>query len=103
MVVILILASLIGISLGLLGGGGSILAVPVLTYGAGLPAKEAIATSLVVVGVTSLFALIPHAWRGNVGWRTGAIFSGTAMVGAYLGGLAADWFLGSTLLLHLRR
>ena len=99
MLIVALLASLIGISLGLLGGGGSILAVPVLAYGAGLTAKEAIATSLVVVGVTSLFALIPHARRGNVDWRTGAIFSGTAMAGAYLGGLAADWFSGTTLLL----
>lgn len=99
MLIVALLASLIGISLGLLGGGGSILAVPVLAYGAGLTAKEAIATSLVVVGITSLFALIPHARRGNVDWRTGAIFSGTAMAGAYLGGLAADWFSGTTLLL----
>ena len=99
MLIVVLLASLIGISLGLLGGGGSILAVPVLTYGAGLPAKEAIATSLIVVGATSLFALIPHARRGHVEWRTGAIFSATAMVGAYLGGLAADWFSGTTLLL----
>ena len=73
--------------------------MPVLAYGAGLPAKEAIATSLVVVGVTSLFALIPHARRGNVEWRTGAVFSATAMAGAYLGGLAANWFSGTALLL----
>ena len=97
--IVALLATLIGLSLGLLGGGGSILAVPVLAYGAGLPAKEAIATSLVVVGATSLFALIPHARRGHIEWRTGAIFSATAMVGAYLGGLAADWFSGTTLLL----
>ena len=99
MLMVALLATLIGLSLGLLGGGGSILAVPVLAYGAGLPAKEAIATSLIVVGATSLFALIPHARRGHVEWRTGAIFSATAMVGAYLGGLAADWFSGTTLLL----
>ena len=96
---IAILAALIGVVLGLLGGGGSILAVPVLAYGASLPAKEAIATSLVVVGTTSVFALIPHAFRGHVAWRTGAIFSATAMVGAYLGGLAAGAFSGTTLLL----
>ena len=99
MLMVALLATLIGLSLGLLGGGGSILAVPVLAYGAGLPAKEAIATSLIVVGATALFALIPHARRGHVEWRTGAIFSATAMVGAYLGGLAADWFSGTTLLL----
>lgn len=99
MVIVALLASLIGVSLGLLGGGGSILAVPVLVYAAGLSAKEAIATSLVVVGVTALFGLIPHARRGNVEWRTGAIFSATAMAGAYLGGLAADLFTGTSLLL----
>lgn len=99
MLIVTLLACLIGLSLGLLGGGGSILAVPVLAYGAGLPAKEAIATSLIVVGVTALFALIPHARRGNVAWRTGLFFSVSAMVGAYLGGLAADWFSGTVLLL----
>lgn len=99
MLMVALLATLIGLSLGLLGGGGSILAVPVLAYGAGLPAKEAIATSLIVVGVTALFALIPHARRGHIEWRTGAIFSATAMAGAYMGGLAADWFSGTTLLL----
>ena len=93
------LACLIGLSLGLLGGGGSILAVPVLVYGAGLPIKVAIATSLLVVGVTAAFALIPHARRGHVDWKTGAVFSATAMVGAYLGGLGAQWFEGETLLI----
>ena len=99
MLTVTLLSTLIGLSIGLLGGGGSILAVPVLTYGADLPAKEAIATSLLVVGTTSFFALIPHALRKNVEWRTGVIFSGTAMFGAYLGGLAAGWFSGTTLLL----
>lgn len=99
MLIILILASVVGLSLGLLGGGGSILAVPVLTYGAGLGAKEAIATSLLVVGTTSFFALLPHAKRGNVEWRVGSLFAVTAMVGAFLGGLAAGYFSGKTLLL----
>ena len=99
MLIVTLMACSIGLALGLLGGGGSILAVPVLAYGAGLPAKEAIATSLIVVGVTALFALLPHARRGHVEWRTGALFSVTAMVGAYLGGLAAGWFSGTVLLL----
>jgi uncharacterized protein len=99
MLIVFFLALLIGVSLGMLGGGGSILAVPVLTYAADLPAKEAIATSLLVVGTTSLFALVQHAWRGNVDWRTGGIFASMAMVGAFLGGWAADWFSGTTLLL----
>ena len=98
MIVVALLSLAIGLSLGLLGGGGSILAVPVLAYGAGLDAKQAIATSLIVVGTTSLIALIPHARRGNVHWRTGAIFALTAMFGGFLGA-AADWFSGTTLLL----
>ena len=99
MLLVVLLASAIGLSLGLLGGGGSILAVPVLTYGAGLEAKEAIATSLLVVGTTSLFALLPHARAGGVEWRTGLVFGATAMLGAFGGGLAAEWFSGRTLLL----
>ena len=99
MILIVALSVLIGISLGLLGGGGSILAVPMLVYGADLEPKAAIATSLLVVGTTALFAMLPHAKSQNVEWRTGAIFSVTAMVGAYLGGLAASWFSGTTLLL----
>ena len=99
MLIVALLASFIGVALGLLGGGGSILAVPLLTYGVGLEAKAAIATSLLVVGTTSLFALVQHARRGNVEWRTGAIFATVAMVGAYGGGLSAEWFSGTTLLL----
>ncbi|MGA3524633.1 sulfite exporter TauE/SafE family protein [Melissospora conviva] len=83
-----ILAVGIGVTLGLLGGGGSILAVPLLVYVAGLPGKEAIATSLLVVGVTSAVAVIPHLRAGRVRWRTGLIFGAAGMVGAYLGGLA---------------
>ena len=76
------LAVLIGISLGLLGGGGSILAVPLLVYVAGLGEKESIATSLLVVGITSLVAVVGHAWAGRVHWRTGLFFGAAAMVGA---------------------
>ncbi len=52
-----LLALLIGLSLGLIGGGGSILAVPILVYVLGLDAKEAIAMSLAIVGIVSDFAL----------------------------------------------
>jgi uncharacterized membrane protein YfcA len=94
-----ILSIIIGATVGLLGGGGSILSVPILTYAVGLGPKEAIATSLLVVGSTSSFAMIQHARRGNVDWRVGGVFALTAMVGAYFGGLAASFFTGSTLLL----
>lgn len=96
--VVLILAVLVGVALGLLGGGGSILTVPLLVYVAGLEAKEAIATSLLVVGVTSLAALVPHARAGRVRWRTGAIFGVAAMAGAYAGGRVAEFIPGTVLL-----
>ena len=57
--VAVVLAVLVGVSLGLLGGGGSILTVPLLAYVAGMEAKQAIATSLVVVGVTSTVSAMP--------------------------------------------
>ncbi|MCW3816634.1 sulfite exporter TauE/SafE family protein [Micromonospora sp. DR5-3] len=92
------LAVLIGVSLGLLGGGGSILAVPLLVYVAGLPAKEAIATSLLVVGATSAVALLPHARSGRVRWRTGLIFGLAGMTGAYAGGRLAEFIPSAYLL-----
>ncbi|MGD8859123.1 MAG: sulfite exporter TauE/SafE family protein [Myxococcales bacterium] len=95
----LTLSLLIGLSLGLLGGGGSILTVPILVYALGVPAKEAIATSLFVVGVTSLAAVVPHARAGRVQLRTGIIFGTAGMVGAYLAGLVAHYIPASILLL----
>ncbi|MFY1672516.1 sulfite exporter TauE/SafE family protein [Plantactinospora sp. WMMB334] len=92
------LAVLIGVSLGLLGGGGSILAVPLLVYVAGLPAKEAIATSLLVVGVTSAVGVLPHARAGRVRWRTGLVFGLAGMAGAYLGGRLAGYVPAGLLL-----
>ena len=98
LLLVLALSLLIGVSLGLLGGGGSILTVPILVYVAGLPAKEAIAASLFVVGVTSLAGVVSHARSGRVQWRTGVLFGLAAMVGAFTGGLLGghipgDWLL----------
>ncbi len=85
----LALAALVGVSLGLLGGGGSILTLPLLTYVLEQDAHAAIAGSLFVVGVTSLVGLVPHARAGRVRWKTGVIFGGASMVGAYLAGRVA--------------
>lgn len=93
------MAALIGISLGLLGGGGSILTVPILLYVFKLPTREAIATSLLVVAATSAAALIPHARAGRVQWRTGALFGLTSMVGAYGAGRVASHIPPTALLL----
>ncbi|HTJ39845.1 MAG TPA: sulfite exporter TauE/SafE family protein [Dactylosporangium sp.] len=92
------LATVIGVSLGMLGGGGSILAVPLLVYVTGLPAKEAIATSLLVVGATSAVAVIPHLRAGRVRWRTGLIFGLAGMTGAYAGGRIAGHLPAGVLL-----
>ncbi|GAA1387960.1 sulfite exporter TauE/SafE family protein [Catellatospora chokoriensis] len=89
----------IGLTLGLLGGGGSILTVPVLVYLAGVEPKSAIAMSLVVVGVTSAVALITHARAGRVQWRTGALFGAAGMAGAYAGGRVAQYIPGTVLLI----
>ncbi|WP_066910624.1 sulfite exporter TauE/SafE family protein [Millisia brevis] len=94
----LVLAALVGVALGALGGGGSILTVPLLTYVAGMPPKEAIATSLVVVGVTSLFSLGVHARHRRVRWRTGLIFGAAGMVGAFAGGMIGGHLPGAVLM-----
>lgn len=93
------LAVLVGVTLGLLGGGGSILTVPLLAYVAGMDPKEAIATSLLVVGVTSAVGAISHARAGRVQWRTGILFGLAGMVGAYAGGLLSRFVPGGILLL----
>lgn len=85
----LLLAVLIGISLGLLGGGGSILAVPILVYVVGMAPKPAIAASLLVVGATSLFGALRHWRNSNIEVRTALIFGVVSMAGSYAGGKVA--------------
>lgn len=80
-------AVLVGVTLGLFGGGGSILTVPVLVYLAGVPARQAIAMSLFVVAVTSAVSAVGHARAGRIRWRTGLVFGAAGMAGAYGGGL----------------
>lgn len=93
-----LLALLIGLSLGLIGGGGSILAVPILVYVLGLNAKTAIAMSLAIVGMVSLIGVIPHWKRGNVNLKTALGFAPPAMFGSLLGSrLAALPFVTDTL------
>lgn len=98
MLLAILLALIVGLSLGLLGGGGSILMVPILRYVLELEGHGAIATSLFIVGTTSGVALIAHARRGHVQWRTGFVFGASGMLGAYLAGQVAQ-FLPAPLLL----
>jgi len=79
------LALLIGLSLGLLGGGGSILTVPVLHYVLGYGMKTAVPMSLVVVGLTSALGAIAHWRNGTISLRTALAFGPPAIVGAVLG------------------
>ncbi|MGI0493831.1 sulfite exporter TauE/SafE family protein [Alkalinema pantanalense CENA528] len=79
------LAICIGGSLGLLGGGGSVLALPVLVYVMGIAPKPAIAMTLIIVGTISLFGSIPYALRGHLNFKAAGIFGSATMVGAYLG------------------
>ncbi|NLW98216.1 MAG: sulfite exporter TauE/SafE family protein [Actinomycetales bacterium] len=90
MILLAILAGVvIGLALGALGGGGSILTVPVLVYLVGLDAYPATSASLIIVGTTSLFALIPHARRGHVRVTQGVVFGVVGIAGSLLGGRAA--------------
>jgi hypothetical protein len=93
-----LLSLAIGISLGLLGGGGSILTVPILRYVLGMEAHDAIAVSLLVVGVTSAAAVIPHARRGRVRWRTAGVFGVAGMLGAFGAGQIAHLIPAAILL-----
>lgn len=98
LIVASLLALLVGVSLGIMGGGGSILTVPILRYVLGMEAHRAIAVSMLVVGVTSLAALVPHARRKRVRWRVGVTFGLAGMAGAFLAGRLTHFVPGVVLL-----
>jgi uncharacterized protein len=79
----------IGLLLGLLGGGGSILTVPVLVYVLGEPVKDATTESLLIVGVTALAGAFAAARARRVCWRVGLAFAGAGAFGS-LGGTALN-------------
>jgi hypothetical protein len=85
-----ILATCIGISLGLIGGGGSVLALPILVYVMQVPTKPAIAMTLVIVGTVSLIGIIPHWRQGNVNIKKALVFGSATMVGAFVGAKIAS-------------
>lgn len=79
------LGFLIGLSLGALGGGGSILAIPALVYGAGQPARAATTTSLLLVGIASIAGIGSHWRAGRVRVGTGIAFGVTGIGGSLAG------------------
>ncbi|WP_329029351.1 MULTISPECIES: sulfite exporter TauE/SafE family protein [unclassified Streptomyces] len=90
-VLILALAAgaVVGLALGALGGGGSVLAIPALIYLLGLSPAAATTASLFIVTATSATALYAHARAGHVRWRAGAAFAAAGVVPAAAAGLAA--------------
>lgn len=91
-------AAVIGISLGLIGGGGSILTVPVLVYLLGISPVTATAYSLFIVGFSSLVGGLSYAKKGMVNYKTGIVFTIPAFISVYLTrlllvpALPATWF-----------
>ena len=91
--------SLVGFSLGLIGGGGSILAVPLLIYVVGIRDPHvAIGTSALAVGVNAVVNLLGHWRRGNVKWPCAIVFAASGVMGAAAGSTAGKMVDGGKLL-----
>lgn len=89
----------VGFSLGLLGGGGSILAVPLMVYVVGVPvAHVAIGTSALAVAASAAANLVAHARQGNVLWRCAFMYTGAGIAGAFLGAMLGKSVDGQKLL-----
>jgi len=84
-------ALFIGLSLGLLGSGGSILTVPILMYLVGQEPKLAIASSLLIVGIISFSSAISYAQSKLIQWKTVVIFGVPGMFGAVIGAWGANF------------
>ena len=97
-IVALLLATLVGLALGLFGGGGSILSVAILSLALGMPPKAAVAASLLIIGVTSTAALLAQRGSKLVSVRTGVVFGGAGMVGAFVGARLASFVPEAVLL-----
>jgi uncharacterized membrane protein YfcA len=94
----LLLGFAIGGSLGLLGGGGSILTVPALVYLVGQTPQVAVTTSLAIVGANSAIGAYFHRSQGTLNWRVALIFGGTGMVTSYLAAGVSKQFSSSVLM-----
>ncbi len=95
----LLCGSLVGFSLGLIGGGGSILAVPLLLYVVGIRDPHvAIGTSALAVGINALVNFLGHWRRGNVKWPCAIVFAAAGVLGAMVGSTAGKMVDGGKLL-----
>ena len=93
------LGFVIGLVLGLLGGGGSILTVPALVYVVGQTPQVAVTASLVIVGANSVLGALFHRAQGTLNWRIAIIFGGTGMVTAYFAAGLSKLFAPTALLI----
>ena len=99
MALAIVSGSIVGFSLGLVGGGGSILAVPLLVYVVGLDNPHvAIGTSAIAVALSAAANLAAHARAGNVKWRCAAVFSVAGVIGAFFGSTLGKMVDGQRLL-----
>src|SRR5580704_8351993 len=95
----LISGSLVGFSLGLVGGGGSILAVPLMVYVVGVPdAHLAIGTSAIAVAANAAINLSNHARGGTVRWSCALTFAAAGIIGAFVGSVFGKILDGQKLL-----
>jgi hypothetical protein len=88
-VTLALVGAVLGAALGALGGGGGIIAIPLLIHVAGQPVDQATTTSLVVVALGAAAGLVPHALAGRVDWRGGLTFAALGVAGAFVGGTLA--------------
>ncbi|MGE5221327.1 MAG: sulfite exporter TauE/SafE family protein [Omnitrophica WOR_2 bacterium] len=98
LVVDLVLGFGIGVSLGMLGGGGSILTVPALVYLVGQSPQAAVTTSLAIVGANSVLGAVFHNRQGTLNWKVALIFGGAGMLVAYLSAGLSRLFTPAALL-----
>lgn len=95
MLLAFILALVIGLSLGMLGSGGSVLTIPLLVYLFDHSEKVAVAEALAIVGMVSLLGAIPYAFRREIDWRMALFFGVPGMIGAFMGGCCSNFMTGS--------
>ncbi|GCE15250.1 sulfite exporter TauE/SafE family protein [Tengunoibacter tsumagoiensis] len=98
LLIILLPGALIGITLGALGGGGSILTIPILVYRLGMNTHTAVTASLVIVGINALFGMVLHYRAGHVKIKKALLFSVYGLIASYFGARISSCLSGPILL-----
>jgi len=95
----LLSGSFVGFTLGVIGGGGSVVATPLLLYVVGLEPHAAIGTGALAVSANAFFNFASHARAGNVRWLTAAMFAAAGVIGAFIGSTIGKEVDGQQLIL----